>query len=324
MANLTTNTQAFIEEQQYSKFILTTLPTMLMPTSFYRDVSDFGSGTQLNIKTIGTATLQDVDEDTPLVYNPIETGEVSLSITEYRGDAWYVTDKLRQDGSQIDTLMSQRALEASRAIGQNFESVFLSTAANAQASGDGNAVNGHDHRLLASGSNSTMAEDDLIAMRLAFDKANIAQAGRVAIVDPVVAATFQKKMSITQSTDSSSLGRNATFQRLLESGFNNDHQFVMDLHGWSIWTSNLLASSVAGETLPSGSVVAGDVANVFMSILDDNHKPIMSAWRQQPKVESERNKDRQRDEFLTTARWGTGAQRLDTLGVIFTSPTATA
>ena len=43
-----------------------------------------------------------------------------------------------------------------------------------------------------------------------------------------------------------------------------------------------------------------------------------------PKVEGERNKDLQRDEFLTTARFGMGAQRVDTLGIILASATATA
>ena len=58
-----------------------------------------------------------------------------------------------------------------------------------------------------------------------------------------------------------------------------------------------------------------------MSVLDDNTKPIMAAWRQQPSVEGERNKDRGRDEFVARARWGIGAQRLDTLGIYITSAT---
>ena len=51
------------------------------------NVSDFGSGTTLHIKTVGSVTIQEAAEDTPLVYNPIESGEVSLQITNYVGDA---------------------------------------------------------------------------------------------------------------------------------------------------------------------------------------------------------------------------------------------
>lgn len=87
---LTTNSTAFIEAEQYSQFILMNLHDGLLPSSFYRDVSDFGQGTTLHIKTVGTVQIQEAAEDTPLVYNPIESGEVTLQITNYVGDAWYV------------------------------------------------------------------------------------------------------------------------------------------------------------------------------------------------------------------------------------------
>lgn len=84
---LTTNTRAFVEAEQYSSFILMNLHDGLLPEALYRNVSDFGSGDTLHIKTVGTATLQEAAEDTPLDYNPIESGEVTLAITDYVGDA---------------------------------------------------------------------------------------------------------------------------------------------------------------------------------------------------------------------------------------------
>ena len=314
MSNITLNTTNFIEAQQYSQFILRTLPTAILPQGFYRDVSDFGAGTTLNIKTVGTATGQKVEEGAPLIYNPIETGNITLSVTDYIGDAWYVTDVLRQDGSQIESLMAARAQEATRAIQQRFESRFYQVAYNGQTAANPNTINGFTHRFRAQGANWTMSEDDLIQMRLAFDKANVPQFGRVAIVDPVVAATFQKKVVIT-----SQLNMQPAFMELMKNGFNNEHQFVMRLHGWDIWTSNLLPQVAAGTSVDgqaSSSASTTCVANLFMCVADDNCKPVMNAWRQPPKVEGERNKDRQRDEFLTTARWGMGIQRRDTLGVI--------
>lgn len=318
MANYRSNTPAFIEAQQYSEFILRTLPTMTLPASFTRDVSDFPGGTTLNIKTIGTATLQEVEENTPLIYNPIETDVVTLSITDYVGDAWYVTDVLRQDGNQLETLMAARSMEATRAIQQYFETRFLSVANAAQTTANANTVNGFAHRRRGLGTNWTMDEDNLIEMRLAFDKANVPQAGRIAIVDPVVAATFSKKIILT-----SGLRREPVFQRALENGFANEHHFVMNLHGWDIWTSNLLPTFAAGGSVDgSASASTNCVVNLFMCVADDNTKPIMKAWRQMPKVETERNKDYQRDEFLTTCRFGLGAQRVDTLGVVITDATA--
>jgi len=124
MSQLTGNTTAFVEAEQYSQFILDNMHDYLLPAGMYRDVSDFGSGTTLNIKTVGTVTLQDSQEDTPLVFNPIDTGSVTLGITNYVGDAWRVSDDLREDGSQIDTLMAMRALESTRALGEKYESDF--------------------------------------------------------------------------------------------------------------------------------------------------------------------------------------------------------
>lgn len=322
MANTTLNSTAFIEAQQYSKFILENLHDGQLPTNFYRNVSDFGSGTTLNIKTLGDVSVQDVEENTPLVYNPLESGNVTLSITDYIGHAWYVTDILRQDGAQIEALLAQHAQSATRAIQEDFETRYLAVADTAQTAANPNNVNGFAHRRRASGGNEQMAENDLIDMRLAFDKANVPMAGRIAIVDPVVSATFSKLITITSATDHS---RNPMFQKLLEDGFDKEHKFVMNIHGWDIWTSNRLPEIAAGTDIDGTlSITAAGKANVFMSILDDATKPLMVAWRQPPKVEGERNKDRQRDEFVTTARWGVGAQRVDSLGIIVSDAVATA
>src|SRR4030042_4682924 len=200
MSQLTTNTTAFIEAQQYSQFILDNLHDYLLPEGMSRDVSDFGSGTTLNIKTVGTVTLQDAAEDVPLIYNPIDTGNIPLSITDYVGDAWAVSDDLREDGAQIDTLMGMRAMESTRAIGENHETRFLSTAGVAQTDASVNLVNGRPHRWVAGGASATnrlMTFSDFISMKLSFDKANVPQAGRVAIVDPIVEATLNSLVLTT-------------------------------------------------------------------------------------------------------------------------------
>ena len=76
--------------EQYSSFILMNLHDGLLPETFYRNISDFMHGSTLNIKTVGSVTLQEAAEDVELVYNPIESGEITFAITEYVGDAWYV------------------------------------------------------------------------------------------------------------------------------------------------------------------------------------------------------------------------------------------
>lgn len=319
---LTGNTSAFIEAQQYSNFVLANLHDGLLPGTMYRDVSDFPAGTTLNVKVVGSATIQDVEEDKAVAYNPIDTSTVTLAITDYIGDAWYVSDVLRQDGAQIEQLMAMRGVESTRAIQEDFESKFLRVAGiTAQSAGSQNRINGFDHRWVAdAGADNTykMGLSDFIDMKLSFDKANVPQAGRIALVDPVVEATLNKLAGATVSMD-----RNPQFQGVLEQGFARDHKFLFNLFGWDIYTSSRLPTTTVSEAITHNSVSdtapVGSVANVFMNVLDDSTKPIMGAWRQMPKVEGERNKDLARDEFVTRARYGFGRQRPESLGVVLTS-----
>jgi hypothetical protein len=323
MSQLTSNTTAFIEAQQYSQFILDNIHDYLLPEGLYRDVSDFGSGTTLNIKTVGTVTLQDAAEDTPLNFNPIDTGNITLSITDYVGDAWKVSDELREDGSQVDALMSMRAMESTRALGENHESRFLNVAGTAQTAANVNLVNGRPHRWVAGGASAStrvMTLSDFIAMKLAFDKAGVPAAGRIAIVDPIVEATLN---SITNLV---SVSNNPMFEGIVTSGFAKDHKFVKNIFGFDIWTSNYLPVKTSTETIDASSyglandtAEIGDVANVFMSVADDSVKPIMHAWRRAPKTEGWRSEEERADKYQVTSRFGFGAQRVDSLGVILTS-----
>jgi len=308
MAQNRFNSPAFIEAEQYSSFILRNLHDGLLPGSFFRNVTDFGKGTTLHIKTVGTVTIQDGAEEIPFDYTPIESGEVTLTITDYLGDAWYVNDELREDGDQVEALLAARSQESTRAIQEVFETRFLRKANTSQTNANANTVNGFAHRIASAAANNLFTLQHLISMKLAFDKANVPAAGRIAIVDPVVAATLDGLVNI---------GRDVTpfGQKILENGFDREHQFLMNLYGWNIITSNRLDK---GSFSDGTTTVTNGVANVFMSLADDNTKPIMAAWRRMPKVETERNKDLRRDEFVTSCRWGFGTQRVDTLGILIT------
>lgn len=314
---LTQNTRAFVESEQYSAFILLNLHDGLLPDSFYRNVADFGNGDTLHIKTIGTVTLQEAAEDTPLVYNPIETGEITFSITEYKGDAWYVTDDLREDGTDIDRLLAERASESTRAIQEVFETDFLKTGALIYAATNGPFnINGFAHKIVPTTANKTLALSDLIKLRLAFDKANVPAEGRILIVDPVVEATLNGLVTITSNVTDFAV-------QIIQNGMGRGDRFVMNLYGWDILVSNRLYVHAAAQTDGTTSITGG-VMNMAMCIADDQTKPIMGAWRRAPKSEGERNKDRARDEHVVRCRYGFGVQRMDTMGTIVTSATAIA
>lgn len=306
---LTTNTRAFIESEQYSKFILLNLHDGLLPEAFYRNVSDFGNGETLHIKTVGTVTIQEAAEDTPLVYSPIESGEITMRISEYEGDAWYVTDDLREDGAQVDMLMAARAQESTRAFQEVFETKFLATCNDAQTDADANAINGFAHRIASAETGNVFAIKHLNQMRLAFMKANVPESGNIFICDPVVEATLNNLVNITNDVTPFAAS-------IIQQGMTRGMRFVMNIFGWDIFANNRLPR---GDFSDGTTAVTGAVANICMNVMDDQTKPIMMAWRRMPKSEGERNKDLARDEFVVRSRYGFGVQRLDSLGVIITS-----
>ena len=261
---------------------------------------------------MGTVTLQEAAEDTPLDYNPIETGEITFAITEYVGDAWYVTDDLREDGTDIDRLMAERSAESTRAIQEKFETDFLKTIPLAMTASNGYPVNGFAHKIVSGETNDIFALSHLISMRLAFDKANAPAEGRIFVCDPVVEATLNGLVTIQSDVTPFAA-------EILKQGLARGQRFLMNLYGWDILQSNRLYVADANDGTNS---ITGGVWNVFMCVLDDQCKPVMGAWRRMPKAEGERNKDRARDEFVTRARYGWGVQRLDTAGVLVTSATA--
>ena len=311
---LTANTRPFIEAEQYSDFILMNLHDGLLPDTFYRDVADFMKGDTLHIKTIGSVTLQETEEDQPLVYNPIESGEITFTITEYVGDAWKVSDDLREDGDQVDQLMAARAAESTRALQELFETKFLIAASSVfSAATTGLPVNGFNHFKVSNATNNVFSLDYLIDMRLAADKANVPATGRIFIVDPVVEATLNKLVSITNDVTQFA-------QAILERGLASGQRFINNWFGWDIMTSNRLYTGAANDGTTS---LGSTVYNIGMCILDDQTKPIMAAWRRQPAVTGDRDFERRADKFQTTSRFGFGVQRIDTLFCIATSPTAT-
>ena len=311
MAQNTTNSTAFIEAEQYSSFILRNLQDGLLPQSFYRNVTDFPSGTTLHIKTLGDVTIQAGGEDKVPNATPIDSGTITLSINRWKSDAWYITDKLREDGSQVEQLMAERAAASTRAIQEVFETDFLSEAEKAQTNADPNNVNGFAHRIASAETNNIIDLKHISNLKLAFDKANVPAAGRILLVDPVVAATLQEKVTLTSNITSFA-------QMLLTNGFDREHQALFNIYGFDIITNNRLPKGTFSDGTTS---VTDGVANIAMCIVDDNCRPIMGAWRRMPRVRTERDEGIERDMFFASCRYGFGPQRVDTLGTIITSAT---
>ena len=88
-------------------------------------------------------------------------------------------------------------------------------------------------------------------------------------------------------------------------------RFVKNVYGFDVYVSNNLAD--ANEQIDSaGPTTAAGKANMFFSAASDV-TPFIGAWRQMPKVDSEFNKDKQRDEYVVTARYGAKLYRPENL-----------
>lgn len=320
--NITGNTSPLIKASVYSEFMLEQLKDGYLPESLHRNVSDFGDGDTLYIPTLGETILRDYAEDSAVKYDAVDTGQVSLTITEYVSAGSYITNKLKQDAYKAASLEASIAPNHLRKIKEKWETDLLAAASAAQTASNPNTFNGFDHRWVADTAVTAgvISVEDFIYMRLAFDKANVPEGGRIAIVDPISEAAVNKL------TGDQGFINNPMYEGMVTTGFAKDHHFLRHIMGWDIWVSNRLTRIAAAETITGGPgsganvAAAGFIANVFMSIADDQSKPIMGAMRQSPKTEGEYNKDFQRDEYVTTARWGFGAQRVDTLGIVLSSP----
>jgi hypothetical protein len=323
--NTTDNSSALRRAEVYSALVLDTLKDDFLAEGIHRDVSDFQDGDTLHITTFGDLVLRDLAEDQPTPIDPMDSGEITLTITEYVGNGVYMTDKVRQDSwkaQQFDAAIVPKQL---RAIKERYETDLLAAGPDGQTAANANAINGYAHRFVASGNNQTVDLEDFVYAKLSLDKANAPEDGRIAIFDPLAEASLNALANLINASN------NPAFQGILETGFGKNMRFIRNIMGFDVYISNRLKRvtsetvDTSGITVPapsSSATVTSGIANVFMCVGDDTECPIMGAWRQQPYFEGDRNVPMRRDEFYSAARWGFGLQRTQTLIVLLTTATA--
>jgi hypothetical protein len=91
--------------------------------------------------------------------------------------------------------------------------------------------------------------------------------------------------------------------------------FKYNIYGFDVYVSQHLKTSV-NETI-GGKTSAAGVANLFFSAAPDL-LPVVGLIRQPPKVDSEYNKDFQREEYVTTCRYGFKTYRPENAVVVIT------
>jgi hypothetical protein len=282
----------------------------LMGTRYVRMLTDFPDGDTFHVPSIGEMEAQNYDENQQVQYTAIDTGDFTFEITEYMSSATYVTNKMKQDSYVMSQIQAQFVPMMSRAIMVDLEQKLMALGPNGQTANNVNAINGARHRIIGSGTNDTISVTDFAKAHYALKKANVPMTNLVAIVDPSVEYSLNTLTNLVNVSD------NPRWEGIVNSGFApTGMRFIKNIFGFDVYVSNYLKQGVS-ETSDDGAVTNG-VANLFFSAQSDV-LPFVGAIRQAPKVDSEYNKDLQRDEYVTTMRYGLKLFRPENLVVVLT------
>ncbi len=304
-----------VRAELWSDQLKDVLKDVLMGQQFVNWMTNFPDGTTFTIPSIGELPVRNVNENDPVVYDAMDTGEFQFTIDRYIEAATYITDKAKQDSYYADQLIAAFIPKMKRAIEENLETNIFALQS-AQTANDLNAINGGNHRFVAAGdTNTTLALTDFAKAKFALDKANATQR-RIAVIDPSQEYVLNTISNLVQ------VSNNPMFEGIVTEGFVNSTtgmRFSKNVYGFDVYVSNYLAVP-ADTTINSISVPASPVANLFMSVGADE-TPFKGAWRQMPNVEFERNKDLRRDEYVMNSRYGLKLYRPECLVTIISKST---
>lgn len=330
MSNTTRNTAVLIRSEIWSSEIKEVLEDSLMAEGYVNWITEFTDGDTLTIPSIGQLDANDYVEDTPIQYTALDTGEFQFSIDQYKSSATYITNKARQDLYYASQLEARFVPEQSKAIMRQLEAHILKEGqprtgdpAGYQVAGATNRINGADHRWVGSdtvGSEPVIGVEDFAKALYSLKKANVPQRNLVAIVDPSVELLMNTQPNFVNFSN------NPRWEGIIETGIAQDMRFVKNIYGFDVYCSNYLPLSGANgtgasETINSVASGANAVCNIFFSA-DPSVVPFIGAWRQMPQVDGEYNKDFQREEYVTTARYGTKIYRPENFITVLSSAPA--
>lgn len=311
MAGFSTgNNEHLIRSNLWSSQIKDVLEDELHGMKYVRMITDFPDGDTLNIPSIGQAEVLDYAEGQGVKYTAMDTGNFTFSINKYKSSATYITEKMKQDSFYMSELMSMFVPKQSRAIAEAMENDIMNIGPDGQTTANPNTINGAHHRFAGGGTGEVIVPQDFQKARFALQKANVPLVNLVAIIDP------SAEYALATMTNLVTLQNNPKWEGVVREGASTGMHFLFNVYGFDVYVSNHLKVNTASETI-SGTAVAAGVNNLFFSAAADV-LPFVGNVRQPPKVDSEFNKDYQREEYLTTARWGFKLFRPENLVVVVT------
>lgn len=312
MSFSTQSTEHLIRSNLWSSKLKEVFLEDLVAMQWIDMVEDFPDGTTINIPSIGQAEVSDYAENRPVVYTAFDTGNFTFTISQYKQTGLYITNKMKQDSFYFEQLSAKFVPNMHRALAKQMEVDALKVGPDGQTASNGNSINGAFHRWVGSGTNETIALKDFALATYALEMAAAPMTNRVAIVDPSVEYTIKNLANAVFDS-------NPTWESVMKNDLITGSKFAFSIFGWDVYTSLNLKKSV-NETItgPGGSRTSGaGVANLFFSAAPDA-RPFIGLVREQPHVDSDYNKDYQREEYVATCRYGFGLWRPEALITIIT------
>lgn len=304
------NNEHLIRSQIWSTQIKEILEDELFAMRYVDWISEFNDGELINIPSIGQAESQDYVEDSPVQYTALDTGNFQFTINQYKQSGTYITNKMKQDTFYLDRLVSKFVPAQARAIAVDMEVDLLAKGPDGQTASDLNLINGAAHRFYGQGTGNVIAPQDFAYAKYALQKAKVPMTNLVAIVDPSVEYQLATQTNLVNLTNP-----NRNWENVIRDGMSTGMRFITSIYGFDVYVSDYLKKSLT-ETIDGQSATNG-VANLFFSAASDVI-PFIGHVRQSPKVDSEYNKDFQREEYVTTARWGFKLYRPENLVTVVT------
>ncbi len=284
-----------VRSNVWSTMLKDILEDELMGTRYVKMLEGFPDGDTFNIPSIGQAEVYNYVENSPITYSGMDTGNFTFTITDYKATGMYITERMKQDSFYMNQLVSAFLPKQHRALMKALEVDILKLGPESQTASNLNQINGASHRWVGSGTNEVIALTDFAKARYALQKANVPMTNLVAIVDPSVEYTLSTLTNLVN------VSNNPMWEGIVRDAASTGMKFRMNVYGFDVYVSQNLKSGIS-ETINSVTASTG-VANLFFSAAPDV-LPWVGAIRQPPKVLSEFNKDRLREEYVTTMRYG--------------------
>jgi hypothetical protein len=319
------NSKAVIRAKIYSGILREQLEPELIAMNYVDVINSFPDGDKWEDVEMGAATVTDYHEGEEIDFKGLDFSTRTFEINEYVNSGHYVTAKFSQDSYLASQIMAKvPALEA-RAIAADLEQKIFNLAVKTNSiikPSDATVLNGMQHRFVAGSTEDgwgVLTPEDFAYATVALNKVNY-HGPRIAIVP-----SYQEYAIVTNPRIKASLKYNPSFEGIVREGAMTGMKFSFNIYGWDVYTSEFLPKSTESglkdrEGAQSFSALTNcGVALLFTNITD--RRPFRMAWRQMPKFEGRWNMAKQREEYVTIARYGLDVGDQENLVVILCKDT---